>query len=113
MLTVERNQHCVIVYNEDFNTGIAFPTTVNKDVNLYVQELKERSQFIKPGTVLVSLLFDEQYEDNYRPMKIFLENYSIERVLHEDDVAIRLYKFYFSHAIPIISPAGVSYIFCM
>ena len=113
MLRIERNNHCVIVYDEGAGRGITFPNTADKDVKLYVQELQERAQVIKPGTVLVPLLFDTQYKENSRPMQFFLENNSIESVLQEDSTAAELYEFYFAHAIPQISPAGVSYIFCM
>ena len=112
MLTIERNNHCVIVYDEVAGRGITFPNTADKDVNLYVQELQERAQVIKPGTVLVPLLFDTQYKENSRPMQLFLKNNSIESVLLEDSTAEELYEFNFAHAIPQISPAGVSYIFC-
>ncbi len=113
MLTIERNKHCVIVYDESAGRGITFPNTEDKDVNLYVQELQERAQVIKPGTVLVPLLFDSQYKENSRPMQLFLKNNSIESVLQKDSTANELYEFYFAHAIPQLSPAGVSYIFCM
>lgn len=113
MLIIERNKHCVIVYDESAGRGITFPNTEGKDVNLYVQELQERAQFIKPGIVLVPLLFDTHYEENSRPMQLFLKNNSIESILQEDSTAIELYEFYFAHAIPQISPTEVSYIFCM
>ena len=113
MLTIERNKHCVIVYDEDEGRGITFPNTVDKDVTLYVQELQERAQVITPGTILVPLLFDTQYKENSRPMQLFLEDSSIESVLQEDTTARKLYEFYFAHAIPQISPAGMSWIFCL
>lgn len=113
MLTIERNNHCVIVYDEVAGRGITFPNTVYKDVNLYVQELQERAQVIRPGTVLVPLLFDTQYKENSRPMQLFLKSNSTESVLQEDATARRLYEFYFAHAIPQISLAGMSWIFCL
>lgn len=112
MLIIERNQHCIIVYDTDAGRGITFPNTVDKDVELYVNELQERSQFITPGTVLVPLLFDTKYAENSKPMQLFLKDNSINSVLQENMTACKLYDFYFEHAIPQISPAGVSYIFC-
>ncbi len=111
MLKIERNTHCIIVYDEEANRGIAFPNTVNKNVNLYVEELQERAKSIKPGTVLVPLLFDTRYSENSKPMQLFLKDNSVESILQEDTTAANLYEFYFKHAIPQISPAGVSYIF--
>ena len=113
MLTIERNNHCVIVYDKDAGRGITFPTTADKDVNLYVQELQERAQVITPGTILVPLLFDTQYKENSRPMQLFLKDNSIESVLQEDATARELYEFYFAYAIPQISHAGMSWIFCL
>lgn len=112
MLKIERNQHSVIVYDEENSRGLTFPNERDTDVNLYIAELQERAQVIKPGTVLVPLLFDPQYKENNRPMQLFLETHSMESMLQEDDTAKELYKFYFAHAVPQISPAGVSYIFC-
>ncbi len=113
MLTIERNEHSVIVYDEEEGKGIAFPTTADKDVNLYVQELKERAQVIKPGTTLVPLLFDTRYRENSRPMQLFLADNTIESVFQDDTTAIELYEFYFAHAIPQISHAGMDWIFCL
>lgn len=113
MIIIERNKHCVIVYDEIASRGINFPNTKDKDVNLYIHELKECVRVIKPGTVLVPLLFDSQYKENSRPMQLFLKNNNIESILQEDLTATELYEFYFAHAIPQISPAGVSYIFCV
>lgn len=112
MLKIERNQYCVIVYDEENRRGITFPNKQDADVNLYVAELQERVQVIMPGTVLVPFLFDPQYKENNRPMQLFLEAHDVQSVLQEDDTAKELYEFYFAHAIPQISPAGVSYIFC-
>ena len=70
MLTIERNEHSVIVYDEEEGKGIAFPTTADKDVNLYVQELKERAQVIKPGTTLVPLLLYTRYSEISTPMQL-------------------------------------------
>lgn len=112
MLTIKRNQHSVIVYDEENGRGITFPNEQDTDVNRYIAELQEHAQVIKPGTVLVPLLFDPQYKVHNRPMQLFLETHDVESVLQEDDTAKELYEFYFAHAIPQLSPAGVSYIFC-
>lgn len=111
MLKVERNQHCIIVYDEEYLRGITFPNKQDTDVNLYVAELQVCVQDIMPGTVLIPLLFDPQYNENSRPMQLFLETHDVQSVLQEDDTAKELYKFYFAHAIPQISPEGISYIF--
>ncbi len=92
--------------------GITFPNDQDTDVNRYIADLQEHAQVIKPGTVLVPLLFDPQYKVHNRPMQLFLETHDVESVLQEDDTAKELYEFYFAHAIPQLSPAGVSYIFC-
>ncbi len=112
MLTIKRSQHSVIVYDEGNNKGITFPNKQDTDVNQYIAELQEHARVIKPGTVLVPLLFDPQYKENNRPMQLFLETHDVKSVLQEDDTAKELYNFYFAHAIPQLSPAGVSYIFC-
>ena len=112
MLTIERNHHSVIVYNREEHRGIAFPNGEETDLKLYVEEIKERAQFIMPGTVLVTLLFDPKYEENNRPMRVFLETHDVESVLQNDCTAIELYEFYFAHAIPMISLSGIDYIFC-
>ena len=112
MVKIERNDHCVIVYCESAKRGIVFPTTIDKDVDLFLRELQERTQFIEKGTILVILLFDKKYEDNYRPIQLFLENHNVEDVLHDDSTAIELYKFYFENAIIRVSPAGAAWIFC-
>ena len=113
IITIERNNHCVIVYDESAGRCIAFSNTEDKDAYLYVQELQERAQVLKSGIILVPLLFDTKYKENSRPMQIFLTNHSIKSILQEDSIATELYGFYFAHAIPQIIPAGVSYIFCM
>ena len=112
MIKIERNNHCIIVYSEKPKRGIVFPTTIDKDVSVFLREVQKRAQFIETGTILVILLFDEQYEDNYRPMRCFLETHNVEDVLHDDSTAIELYKFYFENSIIQVSPAGVSWIFC-
>ena len=113
MLKIERNNHCVIVYDEDEGRGIAFPNTVDEDVTLYVQKLQESAQVIKAGTILVPLLFDTRYKENCRAMQLFLKNNSIDSVLKKDKTAKELYAFYFANAIPEISPAGMSWVFCL
>lgn len=58
MIKIERNQQCVIVYDEDESRGIAFPSGENTDVKQYVAELQKCAEVIRPGIVLIPLLFD-------------------------------------------------------
>ena len=113
MVTIKRNKHCVIVYDEDDGRGITFPTKTDTNVPLYIQELQKLAEHITPGIVLVPLVYDIQYRENSRPLQIFLEGNSLDDLLHNDVTAVNLYYFYFAHAIPQISPEGVSYIFHM
>ena len=111
MIKIERNQQCVIVYDEDESRGIAFPSGENTDVKQYVAELQKCAEVIRPGIVLIPLLFDLRYKENSRPMQLFLESNDIQSVLEDDTTAEKLYKFYFEHAILQISPTSRSHIF--
>lgn len=112
MVEVKRFKHSVIVCDEDENRGIAFPVKEKTEAQTYVFELQEVTANMKYGMVIVPLLADPKYAENYRPLKKFMTEKKRKYTdLRRDAVAEQLYNFYFKNAIPQISPGGVSYIF--
>lgn len=111
MIEIKRNASSVIAFDESEGRGITFPVNDSIAVEQFVEEVQKISETMKYGLVLVVLLFDPRYNDNYRPMQKFLEGKEGPQVL-EDDANVRmLYGYYFSHAIPELSPGRVNYIF--
>ena len=114
MIKILRKKYCVIAYNEDENRAIAFPRNTKVKVNDFINELKEiaeKAEEIRAGIVVVSLVFDPKYKENYEPMKKFLQNKNSPILLRSDKKVKELYDFYFSNAIIQLSPAGPSYCF--
>ena len=111
MLEIKRSNYCVIAYDESEGRGIAFPANDSISINGFVEELQELAEDMKPGLVIVSLVFDPKYDTNYCPMSKYLEGKEGPQILNDDNEVKGLYDFYFSHSIPEISPMSINYIF--
>lgn len=111
MIEIKRNASSVIAFDESEGRGITFPTNDSVSIEQFIEEVQKISETMKYGLVLVVLLFDPKYKENYRPMSKFLEGKDGPQVLEDDATVRKLYGYYFSHAIPELSPGRVNYIF--
>lgn len=114
MVKILRKKCSVIAYSEADNRGIAFPKDPKVDVNDFItelQEIAEKCEEVKVGTIIVPLVFDSTYKENYRAMSKFLKDKKGWYVLKNKKIVRELYKFYFANSIPEFSPGGVNYIF--
>ncbi len=114
MVQIKRSACSVIVYDEEQGKGIAFPANPAVEIEQFVKELQQitcSNEIIKPGVVITPMVFDPQFESNYRPMSEFLEDKVGTQILDDDQQAEELYRFYYTHAMLVLSPGGVSFMY--
>lgn len=110
MIEIKRKKHCLIVYENSKKRGIACPKGKEVALDVFLKDLGKISKKMETGIVLVPLVFDSKYTENYRPMEMFLNGRSPD-ILDSDENAEELYNFYFSKAILELSPGRISFKF--
>ena len=112
MIEIRKQRTLVVVYDESENRGIAYPVKQTIGVDVYVAELRKLAANMKYGMIIIPLIPDSLYFDNYYPLKRFMDVKKRKyKDLERDLVAEQLYNFYFKHAVLQIGSESASYIF--
>ena len=112
MVEVVRKKHCVIVYDESENRGVAFPSTVSTEFNDFLKDVKETCMSLKYGMLIKPLLYDFSKVHHFNALADFLEgNPDKDHALENDDTAREFHQFFFAHSIPEFSPGKIDFLY--
>ena len=111
MIEIKRNDYSVIAFDKGEERGIVFPTNSSVKLEQFEEEAEKVAKAIQEPLIVVILLYDPKYKRNHEPLQKFLEGKEGPQVLENDAVVCELYGYFFSHAIPALTPDGIDYIF--